>query len=139
MQFGKIAKPEKSGFLFPRIGGLTDVVSVLEPFMQSRDHECLVVIHLSEEMENLQLTCHSGDETSVIGPSKKIASDALALGTRGLILAHNHPSGDPRPSASDLRFTQHLAAICEGLDVSLLDHLIFGRNEWTSLRQKGYL
>ncbi|HET7281679.1 MAG TPA: JAB domain-containing protein [Sphingomicrobium sp.] len=55
------------------------------------------------------------------------------------MLAHNHPSGDPRPSDSDLHATRRLATAAAALDCAVVDHLVFGRNECTSLRQLGYL
>jgi DNA repair protein RadC len=56
-----------------------------------------------------------------------------------ILLAHNHPSGDPRPSDSDLRATRRLAVAAEALDCRLLDHLVFAGAECTSLRRLGYL
>jgi DNA repair protein RadC len=55
------------------------------------------------------------------------------------VLAHNHPSGDPRPSQSDLRSTRRLATAAEALDCTILDHLVFAGAECTSLRRLGYL
>jgi DNA repair protein RadC len=137
---GDIPEFELSTVGFPRrIGGLNDVISALSGFLRDREDECLVVLHVSEQMEHLQFTCHRGDQVSVVVPTRKIIADAAELGTKGLILAHNHPSGDSNPSDADLRFTRHLAEACELLDVSLLDHLIFGQNRWTSLRQRGLL
>ena len=62
-----------------------------------------------------------------------------ALGSSGIFLAHNHPSGDPRPSESDRRVTRRLAAAADGLDCTVLDHLVFAGTECTSLRRLGYL
>ena len=137
---GDISELELSTVGFPRrIGGLDEVVSALSGFLRDRKDECLVVLHVSEQMEHLQFTCHRGDQVSVAVPTRKIIADAAELGTKGIILAHNHPSGDSAPSEADLRLTRHLAEACELLDVSVLDHLIFGQNRWTSLRQKGFL
>lgn len=49
-------------------------------------------------------------------------------GTVGLLLAHNHPSGDPAPSEDDAALTTRLAAAASTLDFSLIDHLIVGEN-----------
>jgi DNA repair protein RadC len=140
MHFGIITKTEKSVFFPPRrICALDEVVSGLSAFLADRDHECLVIMHLSEKMEYLQFTCHLGDEASVMAPTKKIVGDAIELGTKGLILAHNHPSGDASPSTADINFTKQIALLCEQLDVTLLDHLIFAGADWISLRQKGFV
>ena len=72
-------------------------------------------------------------------PSREIIADAAAHGSAGILLAHNHPSGDPRPSDSDCRATRRLAGAAEALDCAVLDHLVFAGSECTSLRQLGYL
>ena len=64
---------------------------------------------------------------------------ALALGARGLIIAHNHPSGDCRPSQHDLDATRRLAEIASALDIELIDHLIFTREKVYSMRAGGKL
>ena len=56
-----------------------------------------------------------------------------------LILAHNHPSGDPTPSSADLDLARALMQSGRLLGISLDDHLIIGRNSYISLHQKGYL
>ena len=72
-------------------------------------------------------------------PLRNIIIDAAAHGSAGIVLAHNHPSGDPRPSESDLKATRRLATAAEALDCTILDHLVFGGTECTSLRRLGYL
>jgi hypothetical protein len=61
--------------------------------------------------------------------------DAVRRNAKGLILVHNHPSGDPTPSPDDL----HLTALAAGrlLDVELLDHLVIGHDAYVSLRDRG--
>jgi len=66
-------------------------------------------------------------------------ADAANLGSAGIVLAHNHPSGDARPSDSDFRATRRLAVAAEAIDCSVLDHLVFGASDCTSMRQLGYL
>ena len=55
------------------------------------------------------------------------------------MLAHNHPSGDPRPSKSDLRATRRLAPPPKRWIAALLDHLVFAGSDYTSFRRLGYL
>ncbi len=69
---------------------------------------------------------------------RAILSAALLCNASGFILAHNHPSGDPSPSAEDLSFTRRMAEAGELLGVKLLDHLILGDvGKWTSLGRRG--
>ena len=70
---------------------------------------------------------------------REIVRRALEVGATALILAHNHPSGDPRPSGEDIRVTRLVAAAAEALDIRLHDHVIVARSGWTSLRAAGYL
>ena len=72
-------------------------------------------------------------------PIRQIIADAANHGSAGIVLAHNHPSGDPRPSDSDCRATRRLATAVEALDCTLLDHLVFAGDECTSLRRMGLL
>jgi len=62
---------------------------------------------------------------------------ALQLNASGLVLAHNHPSSDPTPSAEDLAFTRRLEDACELVGVRLVDHLILGgAGRWCSVLKK---
>ena len=101
--------------------------------------ESLWVAHVDEESRCLHVSRHEGDEQGADFPLRTIIADAAMRGSAGIVLAHNHPSGEPRPSDSDFRATRRLAAAAEALDCTVLDHLIFGGTECTSLRQLGYL
>src|SRR3954447_18170815 len=101
--------------------------------------ESLWVAHVDDEARCLQVTCHRGGEASADLPIREIIADAANLGSSGIVLAHNHPSGDPRPSDSDYRVTRRLATAAEALDCTVLDHLLFAGSECTSFRQLGLL
>lgn len=66
---------------------------------------------------------------------RSIAARALSLGADRILVAHNHPSGDPRPSAADVASTRRLFTTLAALDVELLDHLIFARSTIFSMRK----
>jgi DNA repair protein RadC len=101
--------------------------------------ENLWVAHVDEEARCLHLSRHQGDEGEAQFPLREIIADAAAHGSAGIVLAHNHPSGDPRPSESDFRATRRLATVAEALDCTVLDHLVFAGAECRSLRRLGYL
>lgn len=73
---------------------------------------------------------------------RSIATRALLVGADTLVIGHNHPSGDPRPSRCDLTATRRLLDLCGALDIELADHVIFagaqvhsmktGRSAWSS-------
>src|ERR1041384_1370046 len=86
------------------------------------------------------------DETVVEGSinvapiyPREIVRRSLEVGATALILAHNHPSGDPKPSGEDIRVTRLVAASAGALDIRLHDHVIVARGGWISLRAEGYL
>ncbi len=65
---------------------------------------------------------------------REIIRRALELGASALILAHNHPSGDPTPSAADIRMTKDIVMIAEPFGITVHDHLIVGKHGQTSFR-----
>lgn len=70
---------------------------------------------------------------------REIAKRALWHNASGIILAHNHPSGDSTPSSNDYVFTQYLQQALHLLDIHLLDHFIVTANQAFSMREQGYL
>ncbi len=78
-----------------------------------------------------------GGRDQVVISIRTAAVDALAFGAHGVIIAHNHPSGDATPSARDVAFTRALAAGLRTLEVVLLDHLVIAGEQVTSLRTMG--
>jgi DNA repair protein RadC len=101
--------------------------------------ESLWVAHVDAQARCLHLTRHEGDETGADFPLREIIRDAALHGSAGIVLAHNHPSGNATPSESDCRVTRRLASAAEALDCTVVDHLIFAGDECTSFRRIGLL
>jgi DNA repair protein RadC len=101
--------------------------------------ESLWVAHLDEAANCVHVTRHAGDESGTDFPLRSIISDAALHGGAGIVLAHNHPSGDPTPSEGDKRATRRLACAAEALDCTIVDHLVFAGTDCTSFRQLGLL
>jgi len=70
---------------------------------------------------------------------REVAKRALELNASALILVHNHPSGDPTPSQSDIDMTNRIHDACMALGLTLHDHLIIGKSTELSFRSEGYL
>jgi DNA repair protein RadC len=67
----------------------------------------------------------------------EVFREAVRANSAALILAHNHPSGDPTPSPEDVRVTEMVIEAGALLDIGVLDHLIIGRNRYVSLKERG--
>jgi DNA repair protein RadC len=65
----------------------------------------------------------------------EVFRDAVRCQAAAIVVVHNHPSGDPSPSADDLRITAELAEAGRLLDIELLDHVVVAADGWVSLRQ----
>ena len=70
---------------------------------------------------------------------REIVRRALELHASGLVLAHNHPSGDPEPSQEDIAITRAVEAAAAALSIALHDHVVIGNGRWRSLRQEGLI
>lgn len=123
------------------INTASDAADLLAPLFASSGGEKVVAAHLDADQRLLAtIESGSGGHGAVELPIRAIIEDAFRLGSAGLIVAHNHPSGDPRPSQADLTATRELAATAESLGIHLHDHLIVGENgDCRSLRALGLL
>ena len=74
----------------------------------------------------------------MILPMRSLVARALALDAAGLVIAHNHPSGEPAPSEADIEVTRDLIRAGQLLRIEVLDHVIVGNGQFSSLRQLGY-
>lgn len=101
--------------------------------------EQLLVAHVDDAARCLHLGQYAGQLDSIEMPIRSIITDAARLGSVGVVLAHNHPSGDAQPSGDDCRATRKLARAAEALDLTILDHLIFGGDDCSSMRRMGLL
>ncbi len=70
---------------------------------------------------------------------REVIKRALDLGAAALILVHNHPSGDPKPSRDDIEMTKEIRKAAEALGISIHDHLVIGRKGHASFRSLGLL
>lgn len=71
--------------------------------------------------------------------TREIIGHALDAGATGLIVAHNHPSGDPRPSPADVKNTRTLLAACQAVQIRLYDHIVVGIGISSSMRASGLI
>ncbi|RHW46865.1 hypothetical protein DS832_05085 [Bombilactobacillus bombi] len=80
-----------------------------------------------------------GTLTAATVHPREVIQTALLVPCANLVIAHNHPSGNLRPSKADLAFTQRLQSCCELFSINLIDHLIIGNGEYLSLQERGLM
>jgi DNA repair protein RadC len=79
----------------------------------------------------------TGSLTASLVHPREVFQEAVATRAAGLILFHNHPSGDPEPSDEDLRLTHRLVAAGQLMGIEVLDHLVLGAGRFVSLKERG--
>ncbi len=115
-----------------------DLADRLVPQMGRLEREELRVALLNTKNTVLGLeTVYRGNVSTALVRVGELFRDAVRQHAAGLILVHNHPSGDPTPSPDDLHLTAEAVAAGRLLDVAVLDHLIVGHDAYVSLRDRG--
>jgi DNA repair protein RadC len=106
--------------------------------MQYLAQEHIRVILLDSNRRVIAMpTVYIGTVNSAVLRAAEIFREAIIRNAPALILAHNHPSGDPSPSPEDVKLTNTLIEAGRLLDITLLDHIILGGGSWRSLRELG--
>jgi DNA repair protein RadC len=82
-------------------------------------------------------TAYVGNVSASLVRVGELFRDAVRLDASGVVLVHNHPSGDPTPSPDDLHLTAEAIAAGRLLDIDVLDHVVIGHDAWVSLRDRG--
>lgn len=122
------------------ITGPSDVHALFAPTLAHLPHEEFHVLLLNAQNAPIcqrQVTRGILD-ASLIHP-REVFRDAIVLRAAALILVHNHPSGNPEPSAEDLRVTRQLSSAGDQLGIPVLDHIIVAGKDFSSLAARGCL
>lgn len=117
-----------------------DAVNLLEPLLRDLQHEefWIILLNRANAVIDLRMISKGGVSGTVVDP-KIIFNEALRMKASGLIVSHNHPSTNPKPSESDMLLTRKL---CEGgklMEISLLDHIIIAGSSFYSFADEGVL
>jgi len=117
----------------------SDVVARLEHLRrEKREHFVAVLLDAKNRILKVA-TIHIGTLTmSVVGP-REVFREAVREGASSLVVAHNHPSGDPTPSPEDLEVTARLVEVGRTLDIPVHDHVILGDPDWVSMRESALM
>ena len=124
----------------PVMSGWDAVVDYCHTTMAHRETEQFRVLYL--DRKNVLIADEEQAQGTVdhvpVYP-REVVKRALELNASALILVHNHPSGDPTPSQSDIDMTQQIETAAQALGLTLHDHLIIGKSIELSLRGSGYI
>ncbi|WP_373892967.1 RadC family protein [Virgibacillus natechei] len=108
--------------------------------MRSLNQEHFVVLFLNTKNQIIhRQTIFIGSLNSSIVHPREVYREAVKRSAASIIVAHNHPSGDPSPSQEDIHVTRRLVESGKMIGIELLDHLIIGDRKFISLKEKGYL
>lgn len=124
----------------PRIGDPADVVRIMAPKLRDLAVEEFHLLALDTRSRVLKtvLVTRGLLDSSLVHP-REVFRPAIAEAAAGIILVHNHPSGDPTPSAEDRGVTRQLAAAGRLLELPVLDHVIVAGDRWVSFATEGWL
>ncbi len=124
----------------PAVTSPEDAAAVLVPLLDGADRERCVAALLDTKHRLLGTTIVSiGSIDHTFMAPREVFRDALVGNATALVLAHNHPSGDPEPSADDRAVTARLARAGCLVGVDVLDHLVVAAPRWVSLARRGAL
>jgi len=116
--------------------GAYDLVQSVEE--ADREHFMVVCLDVKNRPTSINV-CHVGSLNESLAHPREVLKTAVLSNAASVLVAHNHPSGDPTPSPEDIEVTQRLAQAGEILGIEVLDHLIVGDGEFVSLKEKGYM
>jgi DNA repair protein RadC len=128
-------KPEKN-----QVRSIQDVVNMLMPEFQFEKQEKLFAVFLGTKnyLIKRKLVSVGGIDVNVFKP-KEILYMAVKENSSAIIIAHNHPSGDPEPSDDDIRITKKLVEAGKVIGIPVRDHIIIGDGCYISMKEKGII
>lgn len=95
---------------------------------EPKEHFCAAFLNSKGKLLSVR-TIHIGTLNMSIVGAREVFREAIREGAASMVLAHNHPSGDPEPSPEDIAITAKLVAVGDTLDISVADHLIIGHDQ----------
>ena len=123
-----------------KIGSREQAVALFTSTFTKSGYEELRVAYLDEDHCLIALRLYGGGGPTMFDfPLRAITQEALMFRTRGMVMAHNHPSGDPSPSQHDIDATKALVQAITPHQICLYDHLILAGDDWRSLRELGLI
>lgn len=117
-----------------------EVINFVKAKLVGHKDEVFLIIYVNAKnrMEDFEIVNEGTVDQVVIYP-RNVIKQALKHNATGLIVVHNHPSGECDPSGADIRLTESLKEASSAMDIKLLDHMIIGGNNYFSFLEEGIL
>jgi len=116
--------------------GANQFPSTIEMAHLDQEQLRVACLNTKNRLQKIHLVYQGSLNTSMIRVGE-IYKEPLRLNSAAIIIAHNHPSGEPNPSPEDVLVTREIVEVGKLLDVECLDHLVIGQGKWVSMREKG--
>jgi DNA repair protein RadC len=116
-----------------------DVAKLLDHLTDERKEHFVAVMLDAKNQVRRVCTVHIGTLAMSIVCPRDVFREAVKEGAAGVVVAHNHPSGDPTPSPEDVEITNKLVDAGKLLDIPLLDHVVLGDHRHVSLKERGLI
>ena len=116
-----------------QVNGSMAAARILYNELRNLDHEESWALYMNSKNMPIQaemITCGTLDSTYM--DNRRVIKEALLCDAKSIIIYHNHPSGVPEPGTADIESTDTLRKCCELFSLSLLDHIIFGKQSYFS-------
>lgn len=122
----------------PRIVSPDDIMKLigLEMALQEQEQLRVVMLNTRNEVTNIR-TLYQGTTNQAHVRIAEVFREAIRMNAVAIVVAHNHPSGDPTPSSADIELTRLLHEAGHTLDIKVLDHMIIGHGRHVSMRRLG--
>ena len=122
------------------VSGSKDAFQILQLKLEDLPHEefWVILLNRANNVIDTKLISRGGVSSTVID-AKVVFNFALESLASGIILGHNHPSGNLKPSISDIRLTKKIVAAGKIMEVPVLDHIIVGDNDYFSFADEGLI
>jgi DNA repair protein RadC len=129
-----------TGKKLPLIGSSKDAYVYLGPILSSKNYEEFWILLLNRRNQIIKpYKVSEGGISGTVADPRRIFKTALENSASGMILCHNHPSGNLKPSEADIRLTKKIKAGGDQLDISILDHIIIAGTSYYSFADEGQL
>lgn len=124
----------------PQVKSPAEAANLLMGDMAHLSHEQLRLLLLDTKnrvLNNWRVPLYKGSLNSSVVRVAEVFREAIRCNAAALIVAHNHPSGDPTPSPEDIRVTRDIRQAGTLLDIELLDHVVIGAQRYVSMKERG--